>query len=80
MAVRITRIIGLHVDIVVEEFDDKDAAGRLNAYVAVIYKQAKNSSCKTQIGRSRIPDAASEIRREIKSGGLQAFRRLAEAA
>ncbi|KGF67682.1 hypothetical protein LL06_20885 [Hoeflea sp. BAL378] len=77
MAIRITTIRGLHVDIVVEEFDDRDAAGHLNAYVAIIYKQAKNSSSKTLIGRSRLPDAASEIRREIKSGGLQAFRRLA---
>jgi hypothetical protein len=77
MAIRITTIRGLHIDIVVEEFDDRDAAGHLNAYVAVIYKQAKNSSDKTLIGRSRIPDSASEIRREIKSGGLQAFRRLA---
>lgn len=77
MAIRITKIKGLHVDIVVEEFDDRDAAGHLNAYIAVIYKQAKNSSCKTPIARSRIPNSASEIRREIKSGGLQAFRRLA---
>jgi len=77
MAIRITTIRGLNVDIVIEEFDDRNTAGHLNAYVAVIYKQAKNSSCKTLIGRSRIPDSASEIRRKIKSGGLQAFRRLA---
>lgn len=77
MTIRITKIRGLHVDIVIEEFEDRDVAGHLNAYVALIYKQAKNSPCKTPIARSRIPNAASEIRREIKNGGLQAFRRLA---
>lgn len=77
MAIKITKITGLQIDIVIEEFEDRDAAGHLNAYVALIYKQAKNTLNKTQIGRSRIPDAALEIRREIKAGGLQAFRRLA---
>ncbi|MEQ9068466.1 MAG: hypothetical protein RLO18_17145 [Gimesia chilikensis] len=77
MTIRITRIKGLHVDIIIEEFEDRDTAGHLNAYFAAIYKQAKDSPNKTPIGRSRIPNAASEIRREIKSGGLQAFRRLA---
>lgn len=76
MNIRITQIKGLHVDIIIEEFEDRDAAGHLNAYFAAIYKQAKNSTCKTQVGRSRIPNAAYEIRREIKAGGLQAFRRL----
>lgn len=78
MTVKITRIKGLHIDIIVEEFDDRDAAGHLNAYVAVIYKEAKNGSCRTPIGRSRIPDSASEIRRVIRNDGLQAFRRLAQ--
>ncbi|WP_412050250.1 hypothetical protein ACK6D9_00695 [Hoeflea sp. Naph1] len=77
MAIRITKITGLHVDIIIEEFEDRDAAGHLNAYFAAIYKQDKEGSCRTQIGRSRIPNSASEIRREIKIGGLQAFRRLA---
>lgn len=77
MAIRVTKIRGLNVDIVIEEFDDRNSAGHLNAYIAVIYKQTKNSSCKTLIGRSRIPDSASEIRRTIKGGGLQAYRRLA---
>lgn len=78
MAIRITKIKGLHVDIIIEEFEDRDSAGHLNAYFAAIYKQAKDSPNKTPIGRSRIPDSASQIRREIKSGGLQAFRRLAQ--
>jgi len=77
MTIRISKIKGLHVDIIIEEFEDRDAAGHLNAYFAAIYKQAKNSTCKTQVGRSRIPDAAAQIRSEIKNGGLQAFRRLA---
>lgn len=78
MAIRITKIKGLHVDIIIEEFEDRDAAGHLNAYFAAIYKQTKNSQNKIPIGRSRIPNSASEIRREIKNGGLQAFRRLAQ--
>ena len=77
MTIRITKIKGLHVDIVIEEFEDRDVAGHLNAYVALVYKQAKNSTCKTQVGRSRIPNSAAQIRSEIRNGGLQAFRHLA---
>jgi hypothetical protein len=77
MTTRLIIIRGLHLNILIEEFEDRDAAGHLNAYVAVIYKQARNSPCKTPIARSRIPDSATQIRREIKNGGLQAFRRLA---
>lgn len=79
MTVKITIIKGLAVDILIEEFDDRDARGQLNAYVATIYTQDKKASSRTFIRRSRLPGAASEIEREIRIRGLQAFRRLTQA-
>jgi len=79
MTVKITIIKGLAVDILIEEFDDRDASGQLNAYIATIFTLDKKASSRTLIRRSRLPGAASEIEREIRAGGLQAFRRLTQA-
>jgi len=79
MTVKITIIKGLAIDILIEEFDDRDARGQLNAYVATIYRLDKKASSRTLIRRSRLPGAASEIERAIRVGGLQAFRHLTHA-
>ncbi len=79
MTVKTTIIRGLAVDILIEEFDDRDARGQLNGYVATIYRLDKKASSRTLIRRSRLPGAASEIEREIRADGLQTFRRLTQA-
>ncbi|MDP2118762.1 MAG: hypothetical protein Q8K28_02545 [Hoeflea sp.] len=76
MAIRTTIFRGLVVDLVIEEFNDCNAAGQLNAYVATLYTQDRKTSSRTLIRRSRLPGAGTEIEREIRRGGLQAFRRL----
>lgn len=78
MSIRTTTIKGLVIDLVIEEFNDRDTAGHLNAYIATIYRQDKKASSRTIICRSRLPGAASELERAIKRNGLQAFRRLAQ--
>lgn len=75
MAVRTTIFKTLTFSILVEEFHDQDAAGHLIGYVASIY--VETTSKRHLVRRSRLPDAAENLRREIERDDLQAFRRLA---
>ncbi|MBN9054318.1 MAG: hypothetical protein J0H80_11225 [Rhizobiales bacterium] len=76
MATTTTRFQGLTFNILVEEFHDKDADGRLIGYLASIYTQDKGTAVRHLIRRSRLPGAASDMKREIEREGIQAFRRL----
>jgi len=68
---------GLTFDVVIEEFEVRDLAGRTLCYVAAIYRQDKATSARQLIRRSRMPETAEAIRRELKRDGIQALRRLA---
>ncbi|MGO6935872.1 hypothetical protein ACCS97_29530 [Rhizobium ruizarguesonis] len=71
-----TRFQGLTFNILVEEFHDKSADGRLIGYLASIYTQDKVSAERRLIRRSRLPGAATEMKLAIEREGIQAFRRL----
>lgn len=77
MAVRTTVFKGLAYNVLVEEFHDKDASGRLNAYLASIYMEDRATATRHLVRRSRLPGAAEMMRREIARDGIQVFRRLA---
>jgi hypothetical protein len=76
MATTTTRFQGLTFNILVEEFHDKGADGRLIGYLASIYTQDKATAECHLIRRSRLPGAASEMKRQIERDGIRAFRRL----
>ncbi|MBD9640903.1 hypothetical protein IB277_31885 [Ensifer sp. ENS07] len=75
MAITSTTFQGVTFNLLVEEFADRDAAGRLNAYLASTYKIEKGTSARLLIRRSRLPGAAAAMRDEIERDGIQAFRR-----
>ncbi|MGO7727948.1 hypothetical protein [Rhizobium leguminosarum] len=77
MAITSTTFQGLTFNLLIEEFADRDPAGRINGYVASIYKVEKRTSARLLIRRSRLPGAAAAMRYEIERDGIQAFRRLA---
>ncbi len=79
MAITTTTFKGLTFNVVVEEFHDRDTGGRLNGYLASVYRQDRNTSALHLISRSRLPGAADIIKREIQRDGISAFRRLALA-
>lgn len=79
MAITTTTFKGLTFNVVVEEFDDRDACGQLNGYLASIYRQDRTTSALHLIRRSRLPGAAATMRQEIQREGIRAFRRLALA-
>lgn len=77
MAITSTTFQGLTFNLLVEEFADQDTAGRINGYVASIYKVEKRTFARFLIRRSRLPGAAAAMRDEIERDGIQAFRRFA---
>lgn len=77
MAIRTTVFKGLTHNILVEEFHDRDAVGRLNAYLASIYVEDKITSRRHLVRRSRLPGAAENLRQEVERDGIRVFRRLA---
>lgn len=77
MAITNTIFQGLTFNLLVEEFADQDTTGRINGYVASIYKVEKKTFARILIRRSRLPGAAAAMRNEIERDGIQAFRRLA---
>ncbi|MQX78121.1 hypothetical protein [Sinorhizobium medicae] len=79
MAITTTTFRGLAFNILVEEFNDRDAVGHLNGYLASIYRQDTETSACHLIRRSRLPGAAEIMRQEIQHDGIRAFRRLALA-
>ncbi|RYG91066.1 MAG: hypothetical protein EON58_18975 [Alphaproteobacteria bacterium] len=76
MAITTTTFKGLTFNILVEEFNDRDALGRLNGYLASIYRQDRDTSARHLIRKSRLPGAADVMKREIQRDGIRAFRRL----
>lgn len=76
MTITTTRFQGLTFSIVVEEFHDKGADGCLIGYLASIYTQDKATAVRHLVRRSRLPGAASDMKRQIEREGIQAFRRL----
>ncbi|MBB3965745.1 hypothetical protein [Rhizobium metallidurans] len=76
MATTITQFQGLTFSILVEEFHDKGTDGRLNCYLASIYTQDKATAVRHLVRRSRLPGAASAMKREIEREGIKAFHRL----
>ncbi|MBY5826312.1 MULTISPECIES: hypothetical protein [Rhizobium] len=79
MTISTTTFEGLTFNVLVEEFHDQDASGRLNGYLASVYKQDKHTSVRHLIRKSRLPGAADDMKREIQRDGIQAFRRLSLA-
>lgn len=77
MAITTTIFQGLTFNLLVEELADQDTTGRINGYVASIYKVEKKTFARLLIRRSRLPSAAAVMRNEIERDGIQAFRRLA---
>ena len=73
---KITKIRGLTVNIIVEEVHHQHATGGLICYFASIYIQPHGSAEKRLVRRSRLPGAASELKKEIQRDGLRAFDRL----
>lgn len=79
MAITTTTFRGTVFNILVEEFHDQDAGGRLNGYLASIYKEDRITSARHLIRKSRLPGAADIMKREIQRDGISAFRRLSLA-
>ena len=77
MAITTTTFRGLAFNVLVEEFHDRDTSGRLNGYLASIYREDRNTSARHLIRKSRLPGAADIMRQEIERDGIRAIRRLA---
>jgi hypothetical protein len=77
MAVKTTLIPGLTFNLLIEEVNERAPCGSLLCYVASIYRIEKTTSVRRLIGKSRLPGAAEEMKREIQRDGIQAFRRFA---
>jgi hypothetical protein len=75
VAITSTTFQGLTFNLLVEEFADRDTAGRLNGYLASIYRIEKGTSVRRLIRRSRLPGAAAEMKKQFDRDGIQAFRR-----
>lgn len=76
MTITTTQFRGLTFTILVEEFHDRSPDGKLIGYLASIYTQDKATAMRRLIRRSRLPGAASEMKRQIERDGIRAFRRL----
>ena len=79
MTIKTTLFTGLTFNVLVEEFNDRDAAGHLSGYLASVYTQDKATTARRLVRRSRLPGAADAMRGEIERDGIQAFRRLSRA-
>lgn len=75
MAVNTTLIPGLTFNLMIEEVNERAPCGGLLCYVASVYAVEKTTSVRRLIGKSRLPGAADEMKREIQRDGIQAFRR-----
>ncbi|UWM76053.1 hypothetical protein N1937_02040 [Rhizobium sp. WSM4643] len=76
MQIIVTTFPGLTFDLLVEEVNHRDPAGRLLCYLASIYRQEKGTVARHLIRRSRLPGSADAMRHELQRDGIQAFRRL----
>lgn len=76
MAITTTTLKGLVFDVLIEEFADRDATGRLNAYLASVYTREKGTMARRLVRRSRLPGFADLMKHEVERDGLLAFRRL----
>lgn len=79
MQVKTTTIPGLAYSVQVEEVNHLDPMGGLICYLASLYRVDPKTSVRTLLKRSRIPGAASDMRREFQRDGIQAFRRYQSA-
>ncbi|MDS7597450.1 hypothetical protein [Agrobacterium tumefaciens] len=75
MAVKTTLIPSLTFNLLIEEVNERAPCGGLLCYVASIYAVEKATSVRRLVGKSRLPGAADEMKREIQRDGIQAFRR-----
>ncbi len=75
MTVKTTLIPGLTFNLLIEEVNERAPCGGLLCYVASIYAVEKATSVRRLVGKSRLPGAADEMKREIQRDGIQAFRR-----
>jgi hypothetical protein len=75
MTITTTTFRGLTFNVLVEEFHDQGSGGRLNGYLATIYREDRGG--RHLIRKSRLPGAADDMKREIQRDGIQVFRRLA---
>lgn len=75
MTVKTTLIPGLTFNLMIEEVNERAPCGGLLCYVASIYAVEKATSVRRLVGKSRLPGAADEMKREIQRDGIQAFRR-----
>jgi hypothetical protein len=76
MRQKITKIRGLTVNVEIVEMSQADKHGGILCYVAAIYIQAHGSEEKRLVRKSRLPGAATELKKEIQKEGLRAFHRL----
>lgn len=72
----ITKIRGLTVNFIIEEFHHQHEKGGLICYLASIYIQPHGSTEKRLVRRSRVPGAAQVLRKEIQRYGIRLFDRL----
>ncbi len=79
MQVKTTTIPGLTHSVQVEEVNHLDPMGGLICYLASLYRVDPQTSVRTLLKRSRIPGAASDMKREFQRDGIQAFRRYQSA-
>jgi hypothetical protein len=77
MRIDITTIRGLAFNLLIEEAHDRDQQGGTLCYFADIYRQDKASGSKRLIRRSRLPETAAAIRRDVERDGIQALRQFA---
>ncbi|NTE66175.1 hypothetical protein G6M85_11200 [Agrobacterium tumefaciens] len=75
MTVKTTLIPGLTFNLMIEEVNERAPCGALLCYIASIYAIEKTTSVRRLIGRSRLPGAADQMKRDVQRDGIQAFRR-----
>lgn len=63
-------IKGTSFNLIIEEVNETDSAGRLLLYVASVYLHVRGSSRMHLVRRSRVPDAAAGLERDARLGRI----------
>ncbi len=63
-------IPGLTFNLIIEEVNERDPAGRVLLYVASIYLQVRGTSRLHLVRRSRVPGSAAHLERDAQLGRI----------
>ena len=74
MIAKLKIIEGLSFNLIVEEVNEHDPAGRVLLYVASTYLQVRGSSKMYLLRRSRIPDSAAQLEQDARVGRIDVCR------